>query len=54
MRYLNYGKNRYQTIGNWYNTILPSNGGRPQPYFGQVDPSLADIDVRGPLKELMV
>lgn len=29
-------------------------GGNPQPYFGQVDPGLGDIDARGPLKELMI
>ena len=29
-------------------------GGKPQPYFGQVDPGLGGIDVRGPLKELML
>ena len=54
LRYPNYGKNGHKTIGNWYNTILHASGGKSQPYFGQVDASLGDIDLKGPLTELLV
>ena len=54
LRYPNYGTKGHKTIGNWYNTILQANGSKAQPHFGQLDAALADIDLTGPLTELMV
>lgn len=54
LRYPNYGRNGHKTIGNWYNSILRASGVRPQDYFGQTDPNLRDVDIRGPLTELMM
>lgn len=53
LRYANYGRNGHRTIGNWYNTILQTAGIRTQDHFGQTDPNLRDLDLRGPLAELM-
>ena len=54
LRYPNYGNKGHRTIGNWYNTILQTNGHTQQDYFGQVDPNLKDLDLKGPLQELLV
>ncbi len=54
LRYANYGRNGHRTLGNWYNSILQATGFRRQDYFGQVDPNLRDLNLRGPLAELMV
>ncbi len=53
LRYPAYGRNGHKTIGNWYNSILHASGVKTQPHFGQTDPNLKDIDLRGPLTELM-
>ena len=53
LRYPQYGKPGHKTIGNWYNTILEANGATPQDYFGQVDSQLRDLDLKGPLTELV-
>lgn len=53
LRYPAYGQPGHKTIGNWYNTILTASGVPPQEYFGQVDAQLKDLDLKGPLSELM-
>lgn len=53
LRYPQYGKPGHKTIGNLYNTILEANGATPQDYFGQVDSQLRDLDLKGPLAELV-
>ena len=54
LRYPDYKQAGHKTIGNWYNSILQANGAKPQDYFGQVDSQLRDLDLKGPLSELMV
>ena len=53
LRYANYGTNGHKTIGNWYNSILQVAGHKTKDHFGLVDPSLRDLDLKGPLAELM-
>ena len=53
LRYPTYGNKGHKTIGNWYNTILQASGFPAQTYFGQPDPSLKDLDLKGPLTELL-
>ncbi len=54
LRYPAYGNNGHMTIGNWYNTILHATGQPIQDHFGQVDSQLRDLDLKGPLSELLV
>jgi hypothetical protein len=51
LRYPDYGSKGHKTIGNWYNTLLRANGSPPHDHFGQVDPNLQDLDLKGPLQE---
>ncbi|MFT5524356.1 MAG: hypothetical protein ACI9G1_005526 [Pirellulaceae bacterium] len=53
LRYPSYHQAGHKTIGNLYNTILQSNGVPPQDYFGQLDSQLQDLDLKGPLAELL-
>lgn len=53
LRYPAYQQAGHKTIGNWYNTILQANGAPHQDYFGQLDSQLKDLDLQGPLAELM-
>ena len=53
LRYYNYGTNGHKTIGNWYTTILQAAGFPHQNHFEQTDPNLRDIDIKGPLAELV-
>ncbi len=52
LRYPDYGCKGHKTIGNWYNTLLRANGAPHQDHFGQIDPNLRDLDLKGPLQEL--
>ena len=52
-RWSNNGNNGRKTIGNWYNTILQAAGFPPQNHFGRTDPNLREIDIKGPLAELV-
>ena len=52
LRYPDYGSKGHKTIGNWYNTLLLANGAPHQNHFGQLDPNLRDLDLKGPLQEL--
>ena len=51
--YPSYQKAGHRTIGNFYNTLIQASGGQPQDHFGQVDSQLKDLDLKGPLPELM-
>jgi hypothetical protein len=53
LRYPRYQQPGHKTIGNWYNSILEASGAPPQDHFGQVDSKLKDLDLKGPLSELM-
>ena len=53
LRYPAYGNNGHKTIGNWYNTILHATGQPINDHFGQVDSQLRDLDLKGPLSELL-
>lgn len=53
LRYPKYGQPGHKTIGNFYNTLLQSNGGPGNDHFGQLDATLSDLDLRGPLAELV-
>ena len=53
LRYPGYGQRGHKTIGNWYNTILHATGSPTQDHFGQVDSQLRDLDLKGPLSELL-
>ena len=35
-----------------YNTLLRASGAPHQDHFGQIDPNLRDLDLKGPLQEL--
>ena len=52
LRYPDYGSKGHKTIGNWYNTLLRASGAPHQDHFGQLDPNLRDLDLKGPLQEL--
>ncbi|MFP6765774.1 MAG: DUF1552 domain-containing protein [Planctomycetaceae bacterium] len=55
-RYLCYPSYRqpgHKTIGNWYNTLLQASGGPVLDHFGQLDSQLQDLDLKGPLPELL-
>ena len=55
-RYLEFPKYResgHRTIGNLYLSFMEAAGIRPPETFGQTDSNLKDLDVTGPLAELM-
>ena len=54
-RYLEYpywGRTGHKTLGNLYATLLHA-AGKPRPFFGVKDPNLKDLDLDGPLAELL-
>jgi len=53
VRYPSYLQPGHKTIGNWYNTLLQASGGPVQDHFGQLDSQLRDLDLSGPLSELL-
>lgn len=53
LRYPGYKQEGHKTIGNWYNSILHTTGLANSDHFGQLDHQLRDIDLTGPLSELM-
>ena len=53
VQYPSYGNDGHKTIGNLYLSILASGGIDAGPLFGQIDPGLRDLDLKGPLSELM-
>jgi hypothetical protein len=53
LRYPSYQKAGHRTIGSFYNTLLQASGSQPQDHFGQIDSHLKDLDLKGPLQELL-
>ena len=53
VRYPGYRQLGHRTIGNFYNTLLTCCGERIQPHFGQLDTQLRELDLAGPLTELL-
>lgn len=54
-RYLqmpSYGAKAHRTLGSLYTTLLHA-AGRPRDTFGLADPGLRDLDLRGPVSELL-
>ncbi|MEJ6641751.1 MAG: DUF1552 domain-containing protein [Akkermansiaceae bacterium] len=48
-----YQKDGHKTLGNFYNSLLSAGGIEIGDHFGQVDPGLKDIDIKGPINELI-
>lgn len=53
LRYPGYKQTGHKTIGNWYNSILHAHKISEDALFGQPDHQLKDLDLAGPLNELM-
>lgn len=53
VRYPDYQQHGHRTIGGFYNTLLHCCGDRSRTHFGQLDTQLRDLDLAGPLDELM-
>jgi hypothetical protein len=53
LRYPDYGNKGHKTIGNWYNSILQASRFPHHDHFGQIDPNLKDLDLKGPLQEII-
>ena len=49
-----YGVAGHKTLGNLYLHLLLGGGVEAGEHFGQLDPGLKDLDLRGPLQELVV
>ena len=54
LQYPSYKKAGHKTLGNLYLSLLGAGGVRSGEHFGQLDPALKDLDLKGPLGELMV
>lgn len=52
LQYPSYGRAGHRTIANLYISLLDAGAVPYGEHFGQIDPQLRDIDVRGPLGEL--
>lgn len=55
-RYLDfpeYGQAGHRTLGNLYLTLLAASGIPHGEHFGQLDPALRDLDLKGPIGELI-
>ena len=52
LEYPAYGKKGHRTIGSLYATLLHA-AGAPRDRFGLADPELKDLDMKGPLNELL-
>lgn len=52
IEYPYWGKKGHKTIGNLYTTFLHAAGDK-RPHFGLKDPMLKDLDLNGPLPELL-
>lgn len=53
IQYPSYQNNGHRTIANLYMTLMQSVGLQTEDHFGQLDSQLKDIDVAGPLSELL-
>ena len=53
IEYPKYGDKGHRTVGNFYLSLLQAAGLNTQETFGQLDSNLKDLDLKGPLAELM-
>ena len=53
IQYPSYQKAGHKTLGNLYLTLLKAGGIEQGEQFGQLDPALRDLDLNGPLGELL-
>lgn len=54
IQYPSYAQKGHKSIANFYMSIMTAADTRYGKHFGQVDPGLRDIDISGPLPELLV
>ena len=53
LQYPSYKKAGHKTLGNLYLSLLAAGGVESGEQFGQIDPALKDLDLKGPLQELL-
>ena len=53
IEYPKYGSKGHRTVGNLYISLMQAAGMKTTDTFGQLDSNLKDLDLRGPLRELM-
>jgi hypothetical protein len=53
VQYPSYGQAGHKTLGNLYLTLMSAGDLEIGDHFGQVDPGLKDLDLAGPLNELL-
>ena len=53
LQYPSYKNAGHKTLGNLYLSLLSAGGIEGREPFGQIDPSLKDLDLKGPLQELL-
>ena len=54
LEYPKYGGKGHRTVGNLYLSLMQAAGMKTSETFGQMDSNLKDLDLKGPLGELMV
>ena len=54
LEYPKYGSKGHRTVGNLYLSLMQAAGMKTSDTFGQPDANLKDLDLKGPLQELMV
>jgi hypothetical protein len=54
LEYPKYGSKGHRTVGNLYLSLMQAAGMKTSETFGQPDATLKDLDLKGPLEELMV
>jgi hypothetical protein len=54
IEYPKYGSKGHRTVGNFYLSLMQAAGMQTSNSFGQLDSNLKDLDLDGPLRELMV
>ena len=53
LQYPSYKNAGHKTLGNFYLSLLGAGAIESGEHFGQVDPALKDLDLKGPLSELL-
>ena len=53
LQYPSYKNAGHKTLGNLYLSLLSAGGMESGEHFGQLDPALKDLDLKGPLQELL-
>lgn len=53
LQYPSYKQAGHKTLGNLYLSLLTAGGLKSSGQFGQLDPALKDLDLEGPLQELL-